>query len=78
MLPSRTAKHCCSTWFDVLRISKGLVLADFNGEMWIDPLFWKDLAEASQNRNAVDFFKKMAVIVEHEKLFGRFGVQYYN
>ncbi|MYM39447.1 hypothetical protein [Duganella qianjiadongensis] len=54
------------------------VLADFNGEMWIDPMFWRDLAGFSKNGDVVELFEKMQKILESEKPSGRFGVQYYN
>lgn len=54
------------------------VLADFNGEMWIDPLFWRDLASVSQDQNVVGLFDKIVAVLESETLKGRFGIRYFN
>jgi len=54
------------------------ILADFNGEMWIDPIFWLDLANTTKNQKAIELFSSMEVILKSEQAVGRFGLQYYN
>lgn len=54
------------------------VLADFNGEMWIDPIFWNALAASLKNQNVGDLYKKMGSMLESKARSGRFGVSYFN
>jgi hypothetical protein len=54
------------------------VMADFNGEMWIDPLFWKALATTSHPLELVGLFDEMVAVLESEARRGRFGIRYFN